>query len=381
MFVGQSGNAQPFAFRSSLGGNGFPRYVEAADKEILKALAAADTSNTVLHQAVATGRCFWKSLRTQALRKGPARSAPFAWHSLPNGDQELRCETGPSVEVMLDADSALYIDSASAELGALQSIHPLSLVRHYWGRAPIAPEEVATTNEQIAKEMHFPRLLEHAVQKHALSTLTAQLTLTAGPEATLRFVYNDLPVDSNRLQDEHATVRQLMAGVLYEIPRDLTRELEWRTRLTQLLPPASGVREAWLAFMLESVPALRSEGWSVVIAEEFPYQLAKADDWYGDLEPIAARVGSICAWASWSTGSTSIYCRRWCAICRPLLPEVTRLPCKPRRPPCPRPPKATPAAESASNGWCCWMTAAICPSPLNGYSASPTRWWSSTAMP
>src|SRR5271170_2212360 len=39
VFVGQPGNAQPFAFRSSLGGGGFPRYVEAADKEILKALA------------------------------------------------------------------------------------------------------------------------------------------------------------------------------------------------------------------------------------------------------------------------------------------------------------------------------------------------------
>ena len=284
VFVGQPNNAQPFAFRSSLGGNGFPRYVEPADKEILKALAAADVSNTVLLQAVATGRCFWKSLRTQALRKGPARDAPFAWHSLPNGDQELRCQAGPSVEVILAADSALYVDSASAELGPLQSIHSLNLVRHYWNRSPVAPEEIATINARIAGETPFPALLEYAIQKHALSTLTAQLTLTAGPEATLRFVYNDLPVDSNRLRNEHATVRQLMAGVLYEIPRDLTRELQWRTRLTQLLPPASAVREAWLAFMLESVPALQSQGWSVAIAEDFPYRLAKADDWYGDLE-------------------------------------------------------------------------------------------------
>jgi superfamily II DNA or RNA helicase len=284
VFVGQSGNAQPFAFRSSLGGSGFPRYVEASDKDILKALAAGDASNTVLRQAVATGRCFWKSLRTPALRIGPARSVPFAWHSLLNGDQELRCEAGPSVEVVLDTDSALYIDSATAELGPLQSIHSLRLVRHYWSRPPVAPEEIDTINAQIAKETPFPALVKHAVQKHALSNLAPQLDLTAGPEATLRFVYNDLPVDSNRVQDEHASVRQLMAGVLYEIPRDLTRELQWRARLARLLPGAAGVREAWLSFMLEGIPALQAEGWSVSIADDFPYRLAKADDWYGDLQ-------------------------------------------------------------------------------------------------
>jgi superfamily II DNA or RNA helicase len=284
VFVGQPANAQPFTFRSSSGGNGFPRYVEAADKEILKALSAGDPNNALLQQAVTTGRCFWKSLRTQALRTGKTRTAPFAWHSLPNGDQELRCEAGPSVDVVLDADSALYIDSATAELGPLQSIHSLDVVRGYWGRPPIPPEDIATTNGRIAGEAPFPTLAEYPVQKHALATLTAQLTLAAGPMATQQFVYNGLPIDSGRLQDEHATVRQLMAGVLYEIPRDLAREREWHARLAQLLPATTDVREAWLAFMLEGIPALQAEGWSVSIADDFPYRLAKADDWYGDLE-------------------------------------------------------------------------------------------------
>ena len=294
VFVGQPANAQPFAFRSSLGGSGFPRYVEAADKEILKALSAGDPSNALLHQAVTTGRCFWKSLRTRALRTGKTRSVPFAWHSLPNGDQELRCEAGPAVDVVLDADSALYIDSATAELGPLQSIHSLNVVRRYWGGPPIPPEDIATTNQRLAGEAPFPTLVEYSVQNQALTTLTAQLVLAAGPATTLQFVYNGLPVDSGRLQDEHATVRQLTAGVLhanvlyanvlFETPRDLAREREWRARLAQLLPATTDVRETWLAFMLEGVPALQAEGWSVSIADEFPYRLATADDWYGDLE-------------------------------------------------------------------------------------------------
>jgi superfamily II DNA or RNA helicase len=284
VFVGQPGGAQPFAFRSSLGGEGFPRYVEATDKLILKELATGEPSNTLLQQVAATGRGFWSSLRTPALRIGPTRSAPFAWHSLPNGDQELCCEVGTSVNVVLDADSALYIDSAGAELGPLESIHPLSLVRQYWGQPPIRPENIETTNERLALEASFPRLLECPVQKHALATLTPQLTLVAGPEATVQFVYNGLPVDSGRLQDDHASVRQLMAGVLYEIPRDLARERQWRARLAQLLPAPTDVREVWLAFMLEGAPALQAEGWSVSTADDFPYRLARADDWYGDLE-------------------------------------------------------------------------------------------------
>ena len=284
VFVGQPGNAQPFAFRSSSGNNEFPRYVEASDKEILKALSAADPSNALLHQVTATGRGFWKSLQTKALRTGKTRNAPFAWHALPNGEQELRCDTDPSVEVVLDSESALYIDSVTAELGPLKSVHSLTLVRRYWFRAPIHPEIVGAINEQLARETRFPTLVEYTVQKHALANLTPHLALSAGALANLQFVYNSLPVDSGRLEDDHGTVRQLTNGVLYEIPRDLPRERGWRTRLAQLLPAITDSRELWLAFVLEGIPTLEGEGWSVTIADNFPYRLAKADDWYGDLD-------------------------------------------------------------------------------------------------
>lgn len=282
VWVGQQGNVQPFALRSSLGGDAFPRYVESADKEILKAIGAADHSNSLLQQMVATGRCFWKSHRTPALRRGDTRGAPFAWHMLPNGDQELRCEAGAGVEVVLDSESALYIDSNTAQVGLLESPHSLSLVRQYWGRPPIAPEVIAATNARL--DATFPKLAEYPVLQSDLSSLTARLTLAAGPEARLHFLYNSLAVDSSRLLDEHATVRQMTAGTLYEIPRDLTREQQWRARLAQLLPSATDVREAWLAFMLDGVAVLQAAGWDVEVAEDFPYRLARADDWYGDLE-------------------------------------------------------------------------------------------------
>ena len=86
------------------------------------------------------------------------------------------------------------------------------------------------------------------------------------------------------MQDEHATVRQMMDGSLYELPRDHGLERQWHARLAQVLPPPAANREAWLEFMLEAVPALQTGGWEVSVATGFPYRLAKADDWYGDLE-------------------------------------------------------------------------------------------------
>lgn len=308
-WVGQSAPAtgrtatdtvSPFTIRSSLSDADFPRYVERSDKEILRALGTAGTearpnlaitwdvsgenANTLLCQIVATGRAFWQSLGGQVLRVGKLRQIPFTWQAAPNGDQELKCEAAPSVDVFLDIEPAMYIDSATAEVGPLESVQPLSLVRRYWQQSPITPEEVAATNERIARDGPFPTLQVFSVHRHSLSTLTARLTLQPGPRATLYFIYNGLQVDSDRLQDENATVRQMMEGALYEIPRDHGVERQWRTRLAHLLPIDTANRAIWLDFMLEAIPVLQADGWEIVIAADFPYRIAQADDWYGDLE-------------------------------------------------------------------------------------------------
>jgi superfamily II DNA or RNA helicase len=292
--------AHPFTLRSSLGGTDFPRYVDPSDKEILKALSATraessgnlggpwdvtgESASAVGRQIIATSRAFWHSLQGQPLRAGMPRHATFTWKALPNGDQQLNCEAGASTAVCLDIEPAMYIDSQSAEAGLLESEYPLSLIRRYWQQPAVAPEDVAATKELIARDAPFPTLQVFPVQRHPLSTLTARLGLSAGPKATLHFVYNDLQVDSDRLRNEHATVRQMMDGTLYELPRDHRLEQQWRARLAHLLPAPTANREAWLEFTLHAIPALQTEGWEVSIADSFPYRLASADDWYGDLE-------------------------------------------------------------------------------------------------
>jgi superfamily II DNA or RNA helicase len=310
---GQDG-AQPFSFRPPAGGSDYPRYVLPDDRAILKMLSAVRTDSphpevdadgsrplagehamALLLQIVATGRAFWQLLRSQVLRSGPARKVSFAWTVLPNGDQELRAEASASVAVFLDIDPPVYVDSASAEIGRLESSLPWGLVRQYSSRPAIVPEqvgavnaEITATNSQIAQDgasAAFPTLQALPLDRRPRTSLTARLVLAQGPTAVLYFVYNGLPVDSGRLQHEHASVRQVMDGVLYEIPRDHERERAFRARLAHALP-ATGVadREAWLEFMLNARPALEADHWEVSIAADFPYRVAQPDDWYGDLD-------------------------------------------------------------------------------------------------
>jgi superfamily II DNA or RNA helicase len=282
--IDQGNSLQPFEFRSSLGSNAFPRYVAAVDKEILESLGSDTLSSDLLRQVVGTGRAWWQAASGQPLRPGAPLQAQFAWEALPNGDQEFRCVVASSVNVFPDLEPPMYVDSANTTAGALQVSLPLELVRRYWRHPPIAPEDVEATNERIAQHAPFPALHLFPVQRHPLSTLAPRLVLSAGPQGRLEFVYNGLPVDANRLRAAHATVRQMLDGSLYEIPRDLEREHQWRTRLSQALPDVNDSRDRWLGFVLDTAATLQAEGWEVITAADFPYRIARADDWYGDLE-------------------------------------------------------------------------------------------------
>jgi superfamily II DNA or RNA helicase len=245
-----------------------------------------EAGGAVLRQIVATARGFWHSLHTQALRAGSSRQAVFKWEALPNGDQRLRFAGSDSVEAQMEIEPAMYVDAATSEAGPLELAYPSSLLRHYWSQSPVPPDEVVGCNSRIELDdgsMTFPRLRTIAIQREALSRLAAKLVLSAGPQGSLYFVYNGLPVDSARLHEDDGVVRQMSADSLHEVDRERETERRLRARIEQLLPGAEHSREAWLTFLLDAVPPLRVEGWTVEADETFPYRVVTPDSWYGDL--------------------------------------------------------------------------------------------------
>jgi hypothetical protein len=349
---------QPFSFRSSLGGTDFPRYVDVNDKDILKALNAmraeasgdlggawdvsGEPASAAVRQIVATGRAYWQSLRGQPLSAGTARHAIFAWKALSNGDQRLHCEVATAEARMsnaaagmtnaeastsnalafLDVEPAIYIDSESAEIGPLELAHPLSVIRRYWQQPPVAPEEVIAANERICDHAPFPTLQIFPVQRQPLSSLAARLDLSAGPRAILHFVYNGLQVDSQRLQDEHAAVRQMMNGTLYELPRDQGLERQWRARIASL---------GWSLCWTRS-PRFRSTAGKSPSLTHSPTASPKWTTGMGTWSRIVVRDGLICDSVSSWKGSTSTCCPPLPATFKRLWPVATKRPWQRTRP-------------------------------------------------
>lgn len=134
------------------------------------------------------------------------------------------------------------------------------------------------------KATSLPRAASLFVERQPLSSLRARLRLDAGPEARLQYLYNGVAVDSGRLSPREGRVRYMDGETVLETRLDCERENALNARLSSLLPPGSGGRDAWLAFLLEAAPSLESEGWEVEIEPGFPYRLAHPDRWLGELE-------------------------------------------------------------------------------------------------
>jgi len=289
--------ACPFAPRIPDGSKDYPRYVDARDREILDVLTAQQFDGPwdltgaagfdVLQRALATGRAFWRSLQGSALRGASARGVLFTWQALPNGDQRLSCESPEALDFLLELEPPVYIDTASGNCGPLDLPYPADLLRRYWNRPAIDPAEVSVLNANLAREPRadgFPRLREMTVEDQPLSSLRPRLVLSAAPAATLHFIYNGMAVDSDSLRTEHPAVRRRDGDVVYQITRDSEFERQLHAQLDRFLTGTPRSGEAWLTFMMNGVPALRTLGWEITVDPEFPYRIAVADDWYADLQ-------------------------------------------------------------------------------------------------
>ncbi len=312
-----------FAPRTSDGSRDYPRYVDAGDRDILEALTSRQFNGPweltgaagfdLLQRALATGRTFWRSLPgaasadgttslqelpprqgaaslwPNALHVGAAREVHFGWQILPNGDQQLRCGTPEALDFLLDFEPAVYI-AASGDCGPLELPYPVDLLRQYWTRPAIDPAQVPAIDADLASDpraSRFPRPCSLTLQRRALSSLRAQLVLSAAPQAILHFVYNEVAVDSGTLRTEE-TVRQWDGEVIHEIARDLGVERRLRAQLQRFLnAPRDGA--AWLVFMMNGVPALQTLGWQITVDPDFPYRIAAAEGWYADLQTTPDR--------------------------------------------------------------------------------------------
>ncbi len=123
--------------------------------------------------------------------------------------------------------------------------------------------------------------------RQSLSSVRARLRLDEGPDARLQYLYNGVAVENLGLDPDEDYLRCVVGETVWEIPRDRGREKALEARLESVLPQSPGGIEAWLSFLLDTAPALESEGWELAIEPGFPYRLARLDTWFGEVEPVS----------------------------------------------------------------------------------------------
>jgi superfamily II DNA or RNA helicase len=282
-----------------------------------------ETGALLLQQALRTGRLFLENDLAQPLQAGPPQPLHLCWQPRANGMQQLAIDVPDHWQTTATAPP-FYLDPENRLLGELQCAVPNELLKKLLAAPPLSDADAPLVRQQLARFAS-----QYAID---LPLPKAETGLPAGqPAARLllgraRFqspgggseqhhavatLFFDYPEGFSVAASENPTpmLRQHAADGQWRVwLRDLVAEKDfwqclqvqglesWRQRLPHyrrldaktdcfLLPHDDAA--TWLAFLDEAVPALEQAGIRVAIADDFPYQLAAADEWFADIEPEA----------------------------------------------------------------------------------------------
>jgi len=304
--------AQRFKPRPGPDGS-FPRYVCEDEKPIVQRLRELSNDShyllqgaegaAVLRQCLGTGRCHFNDFSRGPLTAAADIPLALEWTLRPDGRQQLHTGLGAAALLALDLQPPLYVDTASHTWGGLSWPGEIAVLRDLSTRPLMFAEGVPALNRSLL-ERPFPSGIPLAadlpVMPTALASVRARLSLGIRAQATagLQYRINGVALCDPAAGDARASVRYVDRGAVREVERDVFAEAALRRKLEDLAfaiaRPAQGPDEpgcwlalpddnTWLNFMLRHLPALEQSGWEVDISENFPYRLATAGKWYGEL--------------------------------------------------------------------------------------------------
>jgi len=313
-----------------------PRYLRPSDRIILRRLSRRsgyggdedEDPQDTLRRIIATGRARWASPTGPAVHEGPPRPGRIHWAVNDDGSQRPEVSVDGEPTTLLRVPEPWYVEPATGTLGPVALEMPAPLARRLLAAPVVPPEQAAQVRSELARrlpkvalpvpdELPPPEEVNEAPRPHLL-LLTGSPPLAASfhrygsgssiPLARVSFGYGPFLVRPNERRTTMAR-----GGRLYHLVRHRDAEEQAVERLEEtglervgrvvvswypnpwsddLMLPADHDGSAWLGFLLHEVPALRSEGWTVEIADDFPVRLAEPD---GDMS-AALEEGSGIDW-------------------------------------------------------------------------------------
>ena len=281
---------------------------------------SGETGALLLRLALRTGRLYLDGLVELPLESGAPRPLKLSWTHNLAGLQQLAFDLPASLQ-MIPTWPPFYLDSAGSVVGELQSELSAPLLQQLMTAPPLNEADAPLVRErltQLARERHVALPLPDAPEAVPAGKPAARLVLTQGrfrhlamgrlhDDLALAVLYFDYPQGLTVVGVERpaSLMRQRLGGEWQTLQRDLTEENEifQRLRATGLeswqrslgnyqrfegtedgLMPSRNDAVGWLTFLNEGVPELERQGIPVVFAEDFPYCIAQAEDWFVAVE-------------------------------------------------------------------------------------------------
>lgn len=279
----------------------------------------------LLADMIRTGRCHWISRATPPLTLGHTRGGCIEWIMYPDGSQRPKIVVEANARPLL-VQPLWYLDEATRECGPLSLVPSEQVARQLllapavrvdqvpllrqalgpWSDAVPLPPTVETQN--IAGARPVPRLVLGTYE--AAPYATAAIPYNGAQTTACAFLTFDYAGHEVDPQTQHGEAVCIVEGdVVYRIARQMAVERaaterlnahslrpvhESRVAVPPLQPgllftlfgraPAAEGEDAWLHFMMESVPQLRREGWRIDLRADFPYRIVEPEEWYLELE-------------------------------------------------------------------------------------------------
>jgi superfamily II DNA or RNA helicase len=281
---------------------------------------SGETGALLLRLALGTGRLHLDGLVDRPLALGPRRPLHLAWTHNRHGLQQLAFDLPPSME-MVPTWPPFYLDAEACVVGELQSDLSDRLVQQLLNAPPLNEADAPMVRQQLAhlaRERNLALPLPDAPEAVAAGTPRARLRLTLGSfrhaamtklhdDLALAVLYFDYPLDLSVVATPRPApfMRQRVGEQWQTLLRDAEAEgkawqalhaagLEsWRRSLGNYqrigggddgLMPLRNDAIGWLSFLNEGVPELERQDIVVEFADDFPYCIAQAEDWFVAVE-------------------------------------------------------------------------------------------------
>jgi len=248
-----------------------------------------------------------------ALVQGAERPGQIAWQTL--ADERVRpvVRTEPTATMIIATEPAWYVDTHTGEAGVIHMSMPLEALWDYLSMPPISLAEaplVAAVLRESAPDLPLPpahdtsaiRVIDtEPVPVLSLDTRPLYASSHRAPRqydpqahaldfATVGFDYDGISVDAENGQSLFVGENGDVTQVKRSPDAEKRRLLELRKTGLQKITPGYGTQpfpqamlglpesDGWFAFVNESLPVLRGNGWRVTMGEAFRFNVIEIDN-------------------------------------------------------------------------------------------------------